>query len=133
MGGCTRYYVSTDVLKRDGASCLIGRLPAGEIETAVIGQLRVLLSTPEIIVQTWRAARKLDSTIAEADVRTAIEQLEPIWDELFPTEQARIVQLLVERVDVGPTGVDIHLRTEGLTSLIGELRAVAGHAESAAV
>ena len=28
-------------------------------------------------------------------------ELDPLWDELFPAEQARIVQLLVERVDVG--------------------------------
>jgi hypothetical protein len=27
-------------------------------------------------------------------------QLKRLWDELFPAEQARIVQLLVERVDV---------------------------------
>ena len=32
----------------------------------------------------------------------------------FPAEQARIVQLLVERVDVGPDGVDLRLRTEGV-------------------
>jgi site-specific DNA recombinase len=32
------------------------------------------------------------------------------------------VQLLVERVDVGPDGADIRLRTEGLTSLLSELR-----------
>jgi hypothetical protein len=36
------------------------------------------------------------------------------------------VQLLVARVDVGPTGLDIHLRTGGLTSLVGDLRAAAG-------
>ena len=40
----------------------------------------------------------------------------PLWDELFPAEQARIVQLLVERVDVGMDGVDIRLRTEGLAN-----------------
>jgi len=42
--------------------------------------------------------------------------------KLFPAEQARIVQLLVGRVDVGPAGLDIHLRTEGLTTMVDELR-----------
>ena len=41
-GKLYRYYVSTDVLKRDGASCPIRRVPAGEIENAVIDQLRGL-------------------------------------------------------------------------------------------
>ena len=45
------------------------------------------------------------------------------WDELFPAEQARIVHLLVERVDVGLDSVDIRLRTEGLASVVADLRA----------
>ena len=62
--------------------------------------------------------------INEADVREALNRLDPLWDELFPAEQARIVQLLVERVDVSPDGADIRLRTEGLTNLVADLRAV---------
>jgi site-specific DNA recombinase len=131
-GRLYRYYVSMDVLKDGTINCSVARLPAGEIENAVLGQLRVLLRAPEIIVQTWRAARKLDRTITEADVREAIQRLDPVWDELFPAEQARIVQLLVERVDVGPAGLDIHLRTEGLTILVGDLRAVGGDIRRAA-
>jgi hypothetical protein len=42
--------------------------------------------------------------------------------ELFPAEQARIVQLLVTRVDVSPDGADIRLRTAGLTNLVADLR-----------
>jgi site-specific DNA recombinase len=99
-------------------------VPAGEIEAAVIDQLRGLLRAPEIVVRTWRAARQMREGISEAEVREALERLDPLWDELFPAEQARIVQLLVERVDVGLDGADIRLRTEGLTNLIADLPAV---------
>jgi site-specific DNA recombinase len=131
-GKLYRYYVSMDVLKDGTSSCPVPRLPAGDIENAVVGQLRVLLRAPEIIVQTWRVVRKVDRTITEAEVRDAIERLDPVWDELFPAEQARIVQLLVARVDVGPAGLDIHLRTEGLTTLVDDLRAAAGDTRRAA-
>ncbi len=47
-------------------------------------------------------------------------------------EQARIVQLLVERVDVGPDGVDIRLRTEGLTNLVTEFRVIKPESRRAA-
>ena len=79
-------------------------MPAAEIERAVIDQLRGMLRTPEIIVGTWRAARKTDRTISPRTrcARRSCE-LDPLWDELFPAEQARIVQLLVERVDCSPT------------------------------
>jgi site-specific DNA recombinase len=122
-GKLYRYYVSTDVLKRDADACPVRRVPAAEIESAVVDQLRGLLRAPEIIVRTWRAAKSMGN-ISEADVREALERLNPLWDELFPAEQARIVQLLVERVDVSLDGADIRLRTEGLTNLVTELRAI---------
>jgi hypothetical protein len=123
-GRLYRYYVSTDVLKRDADACSVRRIPAAEIESAVIDQVRGLLRAPEITVRTWRVARQSLDGINENDVRTALERLDPLWDELFPAEQARIVQLLVERVDVSPDGADIRLRTEGLTNLVADLRAI---------
>jgi hypothetical protein len=39
----------------------------------------------------------------------------------LPAEQARIVRALVERVDVGPDGMDIRLRTGGLAGLVRDL------------
>jgi hypothetical protein len=85
---------------------------------------RIMLCAPEIVVRTWRVARQLMGDIKEAEVREALEQLDPIWDELFPAEQARIVQLLVERVDVGTDGLAIRLRTGGPASLVGEMRSM---------
>jgi site-specific DNA recombinase len=123
-GRLYRYYVSTDVLKRDASACTVRRVPAAEIENAVVDQLRGLLRAPEIIVRTWRMARQSMGDIKESDVREALERLDPLWDELFPAEQARIVRLLVERVDVSPDGLDIRLRTEGLTNLVTDLHAI---------
>jgi site-specific DNA recombinase len=118
--------------KRDSATCPIRRVPAAEVENAVIDQLRGLLRTPEIVVRTWRAARLSIKDISEAEVREALERLGLLWDELFPAEQARIVQLLVERVDISIHGAGIRLRTEGLTSLVADLRATKPESQRAA-
>jgi hypothetical protein len=99
-------------------------VPAAEIEGAVVDQVRGLLRAPEMIVRTWRAGRRLVAGLAESEVRDALKRLDPVWAELFPAEQARVIQLLVERVDVSSDGVDIRLRTEGLTNLTAELNAV---------
>ncbi|QOF73625.1 recombinase family protein [Aminobacter sp. SR38] len=119
-----RYYVSQSVLKRGADACPVARVPAAEVETAVIDQLRGFLRAPEIIVGTWRAARPEIDGLPEADVREALERLDPIWDELFPAEQARIIQLLVERVDLATNGLAIRLRTQGLVSLVADLGAI---------
>jgi hypothetical protein len=118
-----RYYVSTSVLKESADACPIRRIPAGEIEAAVIAQLREILRAPEIIVKTWRAAKEMSPSLTEAAVRKALRQFDDLWDELFPAEQARIVQLLVKRIDVREEGVDISLNAEGLTSLLTDLKA----------
>ena len=47
--------------------------------------------------------------------------LDPLWEELFPAEQARIVQLLIERVDIGTDGLRLRLRVDGLTGLAREI------------
>jgi hypothetical protein len=51
---------------------------------------------------------------------------------LFPAERARILRLLVERVEVGPAGADIRLRVEGLAGLVRDLTAMAPEALKAA-
>ena len=124
-----RYYVSQDVLKRGPDACPVGRVPAAEIEAAVIDQLRGIFRQPEIIVGTWRAARAEQDDVTEAEARDALTQLEQLWDELFPAEQARIVELLVERVDVRSNDVEVRLRPNGLTGIV---RDVAGNRKAAA-
>jgi DNA invertase Pin-like site-specific DNA recombinase len=131
-GRLYRYYISQSVMKRGTEACPIKQVPAAEIERIVIDQVRSLLQTPEVIVQTWRAARKTDSGLAESEVRAALLEFEPIWNELFPAEQARIVELLVERIDLQPDGIDLRLRIDGLTSLLNELRGSGGSHQEAA-
>lgn len=56
--------------------------------------------------------------------KAGVEQLvafEALWNELFPIEQARIVEQLVERVRILPDRVDVVLRIERFTSLLSEL------------
>jgi hypothetical protein len=45
-----------------------------------------------------------------------------MWDELFPLEQSRLTGLLIDRVVVSPTKVDVHLLIDGFASLATELR-----------
>jgi hypothetical protein len=115
------------VLKGDAApevDGIVRRESAAEIEAAVVAQMRALLRQPEVVVGTWLAARAAAPDLTEAEVREALERLDPLWDELFPAEQARIVRLLVERVEVGPAGADIRLRVAGLVSLVHDLGAI---------
>jgi hypothetical protein len=138
-GRLYRYYVAQRALKgevdvacgRPSVSGIVRRVSAAQIEAAVMTQLRALLRQPEVVVGTWMAAQAEDPDLTEADVREALARLEPLWDELFPAEQQRIVRSLVERVTVGLDGAEIRLRVEGLASLVRDL-GLAGAAREAA-
>ena len=121
-GRLYRFYRTATSLKLCHGDCPIRAVPAGEVEAAVINQVRALLRAPEAIVRTWRAAQLNGDPIHERAVVEALQRLDPLWDQLFPAEQARILQLLVARVVVRLDGLEISLRVEGITSVVEDLR-----------
>jgi hypothetical protein len=54
--------------------------------------------------------------------RLSMASDDELWNELLPAEQARIVELLVQRIYLKPDELDLTLRIEGLTSLYSEMR-----------
>jgi hypothetical protein len=115
-GRLYRYYVSMVTIKR-GENEGLRRVPAGPIDQAVIEQIRRLVRAPEIVARTIRTAG-----VSAQAVHEALEDFDHIWNELFPAEQARLVRLLVERVDVREDGIRVRLRTDGLRDVIHELQ-----------
>lgn len=57
-----------------------------------------------------------------------LRRLDSLCDELFPAEEARIVALPVERLDIGNEGPDGRLRMDGLSELTRVLLAKLGDA-----
>jgi site-specific DNA recombinase len=59
--------------------------------------------------------------LGETEVIDALGALEPVWNELYPAEQARILRLLIECIDVDRDGISVKLHAAGIRSLIAEL------------
>ena len=109
-----RYYIpQRDVKEHAGASGL-PRLPAAELESAVLDQLRAILRAPALLGDILPRAIKLDPTLDEAKVTVAMTRFDAVWEQLFPAEQSRIVRLLVEKVIVSPTDLEVRLRANGI-------------------
>ena len=115
------YYVSQTILKSGADGSPLSRISAAVVEDQVMTQIQRMLQVPEVIVATWRHARRKFKHLTEADIRGTLRDFGLLWNELFEAERARIVQLLVERVDIDPTGFRIRLRTNGIVSLVREL------------
>jgi site-specific DNA recombinase len=74
----------------------------------------------------WRAAKPACDGLSENDVRAALAALDPLWATLFPAEQARIVQLLIDRVDIGTEGLRLSFRDKGLAQMVAEISIMTG-------
>lgn len=122
-GRTYRYYVCTKASKSGYDSCPVKTVAAGDIEQAVIGQIRAIFRTPEMMAQTYITAKQLtameepDRVPSQWEVMDALKKFDPIWEELNPAEQRRVVGHLVERVTVSVDGLDVRLRTNGIHSL----------------
>jgi hypothetical protein len=116
-----RYYIPQRDTKEHAGASGLPRLPAVELESAVLDQLRAILRAPELIGEVLPQAIKLDPTLDEAKVTVVITRLDAIWEQLFPAEQARIVNLLVEKVIVTPNDLEVRLRANGIERLVLEM------------
>jgi site-specific DNA recombinase len=118
-----RYYLCNHASKFGYATCPVKSVPAGEIEQAVVAQLRRFFTTPEMIAVTARKTQAMgDRPLPEQEVAIQLGQLDGVWDELFPAEQARLLQLMVKQVTVSEHGLDVQMHADGLYSLMDELR-----------
>ena len=116
-----RYYIPQRDTKEGAGSSGLARIPAAELEAAVLSQLQNIIRAPNLAVEIAERAKTYDSDMDEAKVTVALTQFEHVWAQIFPAEQSRIVQLLVERITVSNTGMDIRLRANGLVQLVAEL------------
>ncbi|WP_031597343.1 recombinase family protein [Ferrovum myxofaciens] len=117
-----RYYVPQRDAKEYAGASGLPRLPAAELESAVLEQLRTVLRAPELLREMLPQAIKLDPTLDEAKITVAMTRLDVIWDQLFPAEQSRIVRLLVEKVIVSHNDLEVRLRANGIERLVLELQ-----------
>jgi hypothetical protein len=125
-GRLYRYYVCLGASRKGHDTCPVRSIAASEVEGLVLGQVRRLLASPELVARTITAVRRENGAgeapvLDESDVIEALAALEPVWDELYPAEQARILRLLIERIDVAPDGISVTLHAAGIRSLVAEL------------
>ncbi|CAK0777289.1 site-specific DNA recombinase [uncultured Gammaproteobacteria bacterium] len=123
-GRLYRYYTCTTAIKQGHATCPVRSLAAGEAEALVLAQLRQVFRSPEITARTLAATGESD-TACEREIVDALASLDTVWDSLFPTEQQRLLHLLVEQVGVTTEGFEVHLRAAGLRSVATELQGAA--------
>jgi site-specific DNA recombinase len=118
------YYTSMDLIRnRETGGAGPMRLAAAMVDGAVIAEMRLIIGSPEIATRVIDAQRREDVSADERVIVAALQRFNDLWEALYPAEQARIVRLLVDRVTVGPSGMAVDLRNNGIATLVRDLAA----------
>ncbi|WP_035384466.1 recombinase family protein [Ferriphaselus sp. R-1] len=124
-GRSYRYYIPQRDTKEYAGASGLPRLPAAQLEGAVLDQLRGIMRNPAMIGEIVPQVKNLDADIDEAQITVIMTRLDLVWDQLFPAEQSRIVRLLVEKVVVSPTNIELRLHANGIGQIIREMQPAA--------
>lgn len=116
-----RYYVSQKDLREGAGTSGLPRLPALQIEDAVVQHLHEHMRSHTLVEQMLPLVQKYDPTMDEAQLTVAMTRLDTIWEQLFPAEQERIAHLMIEKVVVHDSGLEVRLQASGLYKLAMEL------------
>jgi DNA invertase Pin-like site-specific DNA recombinase len=110
-----RYYVSRPLITDDQTDrSATRRLPAGEIEQAVISRLRQWLIDPGSVYQ---AIRRADPS-AQRRLIARAEEIGRSWPDLPAARQRTFLTALIERVEIGSDRIDILVRPMGIGALL---------------
>ncbi|UZW61810.1 hypothetical protein [Lysobacter enzymogenes] len=121
-GRTYRYYLTKETLERGRLSeSPLPRLPADELESIVLQQLREIFKRQDVLDAVVRAAMTRDPELDEARVTVAMRQIDEVWESLFPEEQTRLVQQLVQRIVVKPDAIEIRLHALGEAPILQSL------------
>ncbi len=116
-----RYYIPKADKRYGYRTSATGPIPADQIEEVVVNLVLQALQSPESVQALWNHVRTQYPEIAEPAAVLAMRRLAEVWKALFPAEQVRLVNLLIERVVLLSDGIDIVWREVGWKELAGEL------------
>jgi hypothetical protein len=120
-----RYYRAVIDQKVKARTSGLPMIPAHEVEKAVMGQVRKLLKSTDIINEVYKAVKVLDNpNTKHLDVyqtSNLMANVDQVWDSLYPLEQHRILHLLVKKVVIYPDRIDISLHPSGVANLVIEV------------
>ena len=94
-----RYFISNTVNKKGYDHAPLPMIACGELEQVVLDSLGDMLVAPEYMARVERVLQKQGYDKPNSPC-AMLKDIGQVWSLLFPEEQRRLFQLLVERVDV---------------------------------
>ena len=116
-----QYYQDLHTVRFGKKEDAFGSISAPQIEELVIKHVVAALQSPESIQAVLDEIRKQHPDIDEGHVLLAMRNMGAMWPDMFLQEQIRIVRMLIERVQITDSAIEIDWLHSGWLQLACEL------------
>jgi site-specific DNA recombinase len=110
-----RYYVSTHAIKTTYDNCPLKTINAQFLEEIILDQAKRALTNVEWV---QRMQVQSNDEVKLSDIRKGLKNFDMMWAELFPAEQARIIQLVIDTIIVHLDKIIITFHPSGMLSVL---------------
>jgi DNA invertase Pin-like site-specific DNA recombinase len=117
-----RYYTCYNQIKYKNCPSQYKNIPAEPVERSLIEEVLKVIKSPEVVINLNRLAEQRKD-LRKDDLMLALKNLNEAWSYLYQAEQAKIVKILVERVEIKEKGIKLDLNLDGFDNLFVELMA----------
>ncbi len=117
-----RYYVVNKNHNMGAGTVPMRNLPAGDLETAVMGQVLDVLRSGQMVNRYWAQIQSSNTELSEPQAMVLFFQnTASIWNSLGIQAKQDIVRTLIKRVTIAPDGIELAWRYETWGALMGVL------------
>jgi DNA invertase Pin-like site-specific DNA recombinase len=111
-----RYYTCSNHIRFKSCKSAVRNVPAEGIEAKVIDEILLKLKSPEVMLKTHELAK--ENAVNDTQLRSSLRNISETWRYLYPQEQIKIAQLLVDFIELKENGLNIQMNLNGFNTLL---------------
>jgi site-specific DNA recombinase len=96
--------------------------PEGDFVQSELKRINDEIKSLDAAIRNLESSNGSEGHIEFAEVASALRRLDPVWEVLYPEEQRRILELLIESITVNKKEVAIEFRANGIEQIVDELK-----------
>jgi site-specific DNA recombinase len=95
--------------------------PESSLVQSELKRLNGEIKSLEVSIRSIESNVTPNRTIELNEVITSLQQLDPVWEVLYPAERRRVLELLVKSVTVTKQSVEVRFLPNGIEQIVDEL------------
>jgi DNA invertase Pin-like site-specific DNA recombinase len=111
-----RYYTCNTHFRSRNCWFPFRNVPAEELEARVLEEVLQKLKSPEVLLKIHELANENETN--DTQLQSSLNNIGETWKYLYPQEQAKIMKLLINFIELKEDGINIQMNMDGFNTLL---------------